>query len=122
MSILADRYASQAMKDIWSAHSKILAERNLWITVMKTQANLGFDIPAQAIADYEKVKNQIDLASIDKREKELRHDVKARIEEFNTLAGFEEIHKGLTSRDITENIEQLQVKKSLELIQFKTVR
>mgnify|MGYP003347072386 CR=1 FL=1 len=36
-------------------------------------------------------------------------------------AGFEEIHKGLTSRDITENIEQLQIKKSLELVQFKTV-
>ena len=92
MSVLSDRYASQAMKDIWSAHSKILAERNLWITVMKTQASLGFDIPPYAIADYEKVKTQIDLVSIDKREKELRHDVKARIEEFNALAGHQYIH------------------------------
>ena len=54
MSILADRYASSAMKQIWSAQSKILAERNLWIAVMKAQAQLGFDIPTSAIADYEK--------------------------------------------------------------------
>ena len=69
MSVLSDRYASQTMKEIWSAHSKILAERNLWITVMKTQASLGLDIPSHAIADYEKVKAQIDLVSIDEREK-----------------------------------------------------
>jgi len=78
MSILANRYASSAMKEIWSAESKIKAERNLWIAVMKAQAELGFDIPASAIADYEKVKNQVDLTSIDKREKELRHDVKCK--------------------------------------------
>ncbi|HRD09908.1 MAG TPA: adenylosuccinate lyase, partial [Candidatus Nanopelagicaceae bacterium] len=83
MSILSDRYASPAMKEIWSAESKIRAERNLWISVMKAQAKLGFDIPASAIAEYEKVKDKVDLNSIDKREKELRHDVKARIEEFN---------------------------------------
>jgi len=121
MSLLSERYASQAMKDIWSAHAKILAERNLWITVMKTQAALGFDVPAQAITDYEKVKNQIDLVSIDKREKELRHDVKARIEEFNALAGHQYIHIAMTSRDLTENIEALQIVSALKLIQTKTI-
>ena len=106
MSILADRYASNAMKEIWSAESKIRSERDLWITVMKTQAKLGFDIPAQAIPDYEKVRDQIDLVSIDKREKELRHDVKARLEEFNALAGHQFIHIAMTSRDLTENISR----------------
>jgi adenylosuccinate lyase len=121
MSILANRYASSAMKEIWSAESKITAERNLWIAVMKAQAALGFDIPASAIADYEKVKNQIDLASIDKREKELRHDVKARIEEFNALAGHQYIHIAMTSRDLTENIEAFQIISALKLVQSKTV-
>ena len=45
----------------------------------------------------------------------LRHDVKARIEEFNALAGHEHVHKGMTSRDLTENVEQLQIRRSLEL-------
>jgi adenylosuccinate lyase len=121
MSVLSDRYASKAMKDIWSAHSKILAERNLWITVMKTQSKLGFDIPSDAIADYEKVKAQIDLVSIDNREKELRHDVKARIEEFNALAGHQYIHIAMTSRDLTENIEALQIISALKLTHNKVV-
>jgi adenylosuccinate lyase len=109
------------MKEIWSAESKITAERNLWIDVMKAQAELGFDIPASAIADYEKVKNQVDLTSIDKREKELRHDVKARIEEFNALAGHQYIHIAMTSRDLTENIEAFQIISALKLVQSKTV-
>jgi adenylosuccinate lyase len=121
MSILADRYASSAMKQIWSQNSKILAERNLWIAVMKAQAQLGFDIPASAIADYEKVKENIDLASIDKREKELRHDVKARIEEFNALAGHQYIHIAMTSRDLTENIEAFQIISALKLTQSKAI-
>jgi len=121
MSILADRYASSAMKQIWSPQAKILAERNLWIAVMKAQAQLGFEIPASAIADYEKVKEQIDLASIDKREKELRHDVKARIEEFNALAGHQYIHIAMTSRDLTENIEAFQIISALKMVQSKTV-
>jgi adenylosuccinate lyase len=88
---------------------------------MKAQAELGFDIPASAIADYEKLKNQIDLASIDKREKELRHDVKARIEEFNALAGHQYIHIAMTSRDLTENIEAFQIVSALKLVQSKTI-
>lgn len=121
MSILADRYASTAMKQIWSPQSKILAERNLWIAVMKSQKELGFDIPASAIADYEKVKEKIDLASIDKREKDLRHDVKARIEEFNSLAGHQYIHIAMTSRDLTENIEAFQIISALKLVHSKTI-
>jgi adenylosuccinate lyase len=121
MSILADRYASMAMKNIWSPQSKILAERNLWIAVMKAQSQLGFEIPTSAISDYEKVKEQIDLSSIDKREKELRHDVKARIEEFNALAGHQYIHIAMTSRDLTENIEAFQIITALKLVQSKTI-
>jgi adenylosuccinate lyase len=63
----------------------------------------------------------VDLASIGARERVTRHDVKARIEEFASLAGFEQIHKGMTSRDLTENVEQLQVRRSLLLIRMKTL-
>jgi adenylosuccinate lyase len=109
------------MSDIWSQTNKIILERKLWIAVMKAQQELGLNIPAANIADYEKVIEKVDLDSIRKREEKTRHDVKARIEEFNALAGHEDIHKGLTSRDLTENIEQLQIKESLKLIHDKTV-
>jgi adenylosuccinate lyase len=63
----------------------------------------------------------VDLGSIAEREKVTRHDVKARIEEFNALAGHEQIHKGMTSRDLTENVEQLQIRLSLEHVRDRTV-
>jgi adenylosuccinate lyase len=109
------------MSDIWSQTNKIILERKLWVAVMKAQQELGLNIPAANITDYEKVIEKVDLDSIRKREEKTRHDVKARIEEFNALAGHEDIHKGLTSRDLTENIEQLQIKESLKLIHDKTV-
>lgn len=120
-NVLADRYASSALRNIWSAEGRILLEREFWIAVMKAQRELGLDIPAEAIDAYEKVKERIDLDAINARERVTRHDVKARIEEFNDLAGYEHIHKGMTSRDLTENVEQLQVWKSLQVIRDKGV-
>jgi adenylosuccinate lyase len=118
-NVLAERYASVAMRDVWSQHGRVALERDFWIAVMKAQRDLGVPIPADAIKDYEKVKTQIDLASIAKRERVTLHDVKARIEEFSDLAKRQFIHLGLTSRDLTENVEQLQAFRSLKLVHFK---
>ncbi|MFP6854327.1 MAG: adenylosuccinate lyase [Opitutales bacterium] len=120
-NVLADRYASESMRKIWSSSGKISLERELWLAVMKAQRDLGLSIPEEALADYEKVKDQIDLASMREREKVTKHDVKARLEEFCDLAGHQHAHKGMTSRDLTENVEQLQVLRSLELILEKAV-
>ena len=79
--------------------------------MLRAQAELGIDCPRTgSIADYERVIDQVDLDSIAERERVTRHDVKARIEEFNALAGHEHVHKGMTSRDLTENVEQLQIR------------
>ncbi len=118
-NVLAERYASAPMKAVWSAEGKIRLERRLWIAVMKAQRSLGLDIPEEAIAAYERVLDDIDPASIMRRERITRHDVKARIDEFCELAGHEHLHKGMTSRDLTENVEQLQVFRSLEVIRTK---
>jgi len=120
-NVLAERYASPAMQAIWSAEGRIVLEREFWIAVMKAQRDLGLDIPEDAIAAYEAVKDRVDTASIMAREKITRHDVKARIEEFNGLAGHEHVHKGMTSRDLTENVEQLQVFRALQLVRDKSV-
>jgi adenylosuccinate lyase len=118
-NVLAERYASPLIKEIWSPAGRIAIERDFWIAVMKAQRDLGVAIPAAAIADYEKARGKIDLASIDARERITLHDVKARIEEFNALAGRESIHLGLTSRDLTENVEQLQIHRSLGVVRMK---
>lgn len=115
-NVLAERYASQEMIGIWSRENKIRLERQLWIAVMRAQSKHGVKINSEDIEKYEKVLTNIDLESIDARERKSRHDVKARIEEFNALAGLQLIHLGMTSRDLTENVELLQIKNSLLLI------
>src|SRR5690606_1129353 len=115
------RYASPAMAELWSPEHKVRLERELWIAVMEAQRVLGVDIPAHVIDDYRAVIDHIDLASIEARERVTRHDVKARIEEFSELAGHEHAHKGMTSRDLTENVEQLQVRRGLVLVRDRLV-
>ena len=120
-NVLATRYAGADLAAIWSPEHKIVLERQLWIAVLRAQRDLGVDVPDGVVEDYERVVDQVDLASIAERERVTRHDVKARIEEFSELAGHEHIHKGMTSRDLTENVEQLQVRRSLELVRARIV-
>ncbi|WP_319429982.1 adenylosuccinate lyase [Mycobacterium sp. RTGN5] len=115
-NVLAGRYASADMVAIWSPEAKIVAERKLWLAVLRAQSELGVSVPDGVLEDYERVLDHVDLASIAARERVTRHDVKARIEEFNALAGHEHVHKGMTSRDLTENVEQLQIRRSLQLV------
>lgn len=120
-NVLASRYASPEVARIWSPEHKIVLERRLWIAVLKAQKDLGVETPDGVIEAYESVIDRVDLGSIADREKVTRHDVKARIEEFAALAGTEHIHKGMTSRDLTENVEQLQIKASLELMRDRAI-
>ena len=115
-NVLASRYASQPMVGLWTAEAKVGMERELWIAVMEAQRQLGVDIPDGVVEDYRAVVDQVNLASIREREQVTRHDVKARVEEFCALAGHQHVHRGMTSRDLTENVEQLQVRRSLELV------
>ena len=120
-NVLATRYAGAALTALWAPEHKIREERRLWIAVMRAQQTLGVDIPDGVIEAYAAVVDDVDLASIAARERVTRHDVKARIEEFCALAGQEHIHKAMTSRDLTENVEQLQIKASLALIRQRAL-
>jgi len=120
-NVLANRYATKEMVAIFDPINKIIAERKFWITILRLQKANGLSITDSEIASYEKVVEKVDLASIEKRERANRHDVKARIEEFNSLARIEKIHIGLTSRDLTENIELIAIKDGLNLVRRRTL-
>jgi adenylosuccinate lyase len=120
-NVLADRYATKEMVAIFNPINKIIAERTFWITILKLQKKAGLPITDTDINAYEKVIDKVDLASIQKREMAVRHDVKGRIEEFNHLAGVEKIHIGMTSRDLTENIELIQIRDGLNLVRKRTL-
>jgi adenylosuccinate lyase len=120
-NVLAERYASEEMQQLWSATGKIILEREFWIAVMHAQRELGLDIDVQEIEKSENMKAEVDLESIRQREQVTKHDVKARLEEFADLSGHQHAHKGMTSRDLTENVEQLQVHRSLSIILEKAI-
>ncbi|MEY2569984.1 MAG: adenylosuccinate lyase [Acidimicrobiaceae bacterium] len=120
-NVLAERYASSELRTLWSPTHKVVLERRLWLAVLRAQRALGVDVPDGVLEDYERVVEQVDLASIAARERVTRHDVKARIDEFAALAGHEHVHKGMTSRDLTENVEQLQVRDSLVVVRQRLV-
>ena len=129
-NVLASRYASEPMRRIWSPEDKVIRERRWWIAVMRAQmesSQSGASRPTDlgltpdVVADYQRVAERVDLDSIDARERVTRHDVKARIEEFNALAGHQHAHKGMTSRDLTENVELWQLRDALRLIRDRAV-
>jgi adenylosuccinate lyase len=127
-NVLATRYASAELAEIWSPEHKVVLERRLWIAVLEAQRDLGVDVPDGVVEAYQDVVDKVDLDSIAARERVTRHDVKARIEEFNACAGagqehiaLQFIHRGMTSRDLTENVEQLQLRQSLELLRDRAV-
>lgn len=120
-NVLASRYASAQMQAIWSPRAKVIHERELWLAVLQAQRDLGVGVPDGVIGAYRAVVDDVDLDSIAARERITRHDVKARIEEFCALAGHEHIHKGMTSRDLTENVEQLQIRQGLLLVRDRCV-
>ena len=115
-NVLATRYASPQMIEVWDPATKVRLERELWLAVLEAQIDLGLDVDRSVLDDYRSRIGDVDLDSIAGRERTLRHDVKARLEEYNALAGHESIHLGMTSRDLTENVEQLQVKRALDLV------
>jgi adenylosuccinate lyase len=122
-NVLAERYATKPIKRIFSKRSHLLAEREFWIAVMKAQKELGLDISGEDIAKYEAAKGDIDIDRINEIERRTRHDLKAKIEAFNEVAGVENgrIHLGMTSRDLTDNIEMIQARNAARIIHGKYV-
>ncbi len=117
INVLSQRYAGPEINGIFSETGRILAERDLWIAVMRAQKELGITIPADVIEGYEAARDHIDLDFMKQREIETKHDVKAKIEGFVKASGKDEhIHKGMTSRDLTDNVEQMQFKKASRII------
>jgi len=121
-NILSQRYATRHINEIFSERGRAIAERELWISVMKAQKKLGLNIPSEDIEKFEKAKDDINLKSIERIEKDTKHDVKAKIKEFIRVSGAREhIHKGMTSRDLSDNVEQMQIRKASDIILDKYV-
>lgn len=121
-NVLAERYTTKKIKDIFSKKGKIILERELWLAIMEAMRGLGVKISANDIKKFKEAKEDINLKLIKKIEKRRKHDIKAKIEAYIIAAkAGEHIHKGMTSRDLTDNVEQAQIIGAAEIIFGKYV-
>lgn len=116
------RYQTPSMDHIWSELRRNQIERQVWIDVMQAQQTIGLGIDPEVVEAYGLVARELadnpdtwnELAQIAEIEKHTRHDLYARLQFFNQAAKQQAAHLGLTSADIVENTQQLQILASSE--------
>lgn len=123
-SPLSERYASRAMLELWSPHTRCGLWRQLWLALAEAQRALGVKIPEAAITQMRGHLDDIDFAAVAVYEQRLRHDVMAHIHAFGDVApaakGF--IHLGATSAYVTDNADLILMRRGLGLLRARTIR
>jgi adenylosuccinate lyase len=117
-SPLADRYASQAMLELWSLQTRHGLWRRLWLALAEAERDLGVSISAEALTQMRAHLDDIDFAAVADYEKRFRHDVMAHIHAFGDVAPAAKgvIHLGATSCFVTDNGDLIQMRRGLELL------
>ncbi len=106
-SPLSQRYASEYMLKLFSADTRTLTWRKLWIALAEAEHKLGLPITEEQVEDLKDHINEIDYDVVRAREKEVRHDVMAHVYAYGKVApkaaGI--IHLGATSCYVTDNAD-----------------
>jgi adenylosuccinate lyase len=122
-SPLAERYASKAMLELWSAQTRHGLWRRLWLALAEHERALGIDIPAAAVEEMRAHLDDIDFAVVAGYEKRFRHDVMAHVHAFGDVAPAAKgvIHLGATSCYVTDNGDLIQMRRGLELLRGRVI-
>ena len=108
-SSLAGRYASRAMRTLFSPQRKFSTWRRLWLALAKAQQELWLDISDQQLKEMADHLEDIDFAAAAEYERTFRHDVIAHIHAFGDAAPSARpiIHLGATSQFVGCNTDLL---------------
>lgn len=115
---LAARYASAEMLHLWSAPTKFVTWRRIWIALAEAQQAAGLKIRDPQIRAMKRAVDRIDFAAAARYERQTRHDVMAHIHAFGDAAPAARgiIHLGATSNDIVDNCDLLLMRDGLALL------
>ena len=115
------RYTRPEMGAIWSDHHKYECWLEVELAAAEALAEMG-ELPMSAAADL-RAHASFDLKRIEEIEREVRHDVIAfttAVAERLKAAGFADasrwLHYGLTSNDVVDTAQALQIKEASQLI------
>ncbi|MEO5579805.1 MAG: adenylosuccinate lyase [Gemmatimonadaceae bacterium] len=122
-SPLAERYASQAMLELWSPQTRHHLWRQLWVALAEAESELGAQIPAAAIEQMRAHLDDIDFDAVAAYERRFRHDVMAHVHAFGDAAPLAKpfIHLGATSAYVTDNADLILMRRGLDLLRGRVV-
>ena len=122
-SPLASRYASEYMQKLFSADTRFTTWRRLWVALARAEHALGLPVTEEQVRELEAHVSDIDYETVEKREKEVRHDVMAHIYAFGKAApgaaGI--IHLGATSCYVTDNADIIIYRDALNYLRKELV-
>jgi adenylosuccinate lyase len=117
---LTGRYASQAMRRLFSPAVRLGLWRRLWLELMKAERDLGVAIPAEALAELERhlEPTSAEIARAEELERETRHDVMAHIRALAEVAPAAGpwLHLGATSCYVTDNADVILLRDATDLV------
>src|SRR4029078_7526788 len=92
--------------------------RRLWVALAEAEKELGLNISAEQIAELKADVDDIECAAAVVDEKRLRHDVMAHVHTYGDLcpAAKPIIHLGATSCYVTDNIDLILMRESLQMV------
>ena len=111
------RYASQAMRTIWSENTKRSLWRRIWVALARTQAQFGL-VSDEQVSELAAQAENIDLETALRIEAEIHHDLMAELKTFAAQcpAAGGVLHMGATSMDIEDNADALRLRSALDLV------
>ena len=113
---LSRRYASEYMLKLFSDDTRYETWRRLWTELAREEMHFGLPITPGQVQELEEHITDIDYACVQKREKEVRHDVMAHIYAYGkaapSAAGI--IHLGATSCYVTDNADLILYREALK--------
>jgi adenylosuccinate lyase len=122
-SPLSERYASEAMLELWSPRTRYGLWRRLWLALAEAEKELGVPIPDEAIEQMRANLDKVDFDAVGAYERRFRHDVMAHLHAFGDVAPAAKpfIHLGATSAYVTDNADLILMRRGLHLLRGRLV-
>jgi adenylosuccinate lyase len=122
-SPLAARYASRAMRALFSDQHKFSTWRRLWLALAESEQALGLPISDTQLDEMRATVQDLDLEAAARYERELRHDVMAHVHAWGDQcpAARPILHLGATSCYVGDNTDLLVLREGVRSIRRQVV-
>ncbi len=118
VSPLETRYASEEMRELFSARRKFSTWRRLWLALAESQKALGLHITDSQLGEMAAHLDDIDFKKASEYERRFRHDVTGHIHTFGDAAPKARpiIHLGATSQFVGCNTDLILMREGLRIL------